>query len=99
MALVATAQRIALGSLIVLASYTPIARASLVEGSYDRSYPNKPLAGSERVFYLKGPIVDGLPVLYPQRQIWNGAAWVPIDSEDGVDARFGIRKIRVPTPE
>lgn len=99
MALVAAAKRITLGSLIALASYTPIARASLVEGSYGRSYPDRPLAGSERVFYLKGPVVDGLPVLYPQRQIWNGAAWVPYNSEDGVDARFGIRKIRVPASE
>ena len=55
---------------------------------------SKPLAGSERTFYRRGLIVDGLPLYTEERQIWNGAAWVPYYSEDGTDARFGIRKIR-----
>lgn len=60
---------------------------------------SKPLGGSERTFYRRGLIVDGLPVYTEERQIWNGAAWVPYYSEDGTDARFGIRKIREKSAE
>lgn len=47
--------------------------------------------GKIATFYRAAITVDGLPVYVPEVMIWNGQDWVYYDSDEGLEARSGLR--------
>lgn len=52
--------------------------------------------GTVRVHLVRGPMVDGVPVYYPENQFWTGRDWASEGSDDAFRALKGLRPQRYP---
>lgn len=64
-----------------------------------QTFPAYALAGPPiQLFFARGPMVDGLPVVYFEWRVWNGREWLPLVTEQGQEITFGVKPVPLPAP-